>query len=121
MRVLPILGGLRFLARGRERRGRRKRAWLGAGGAALALTVLLFIVPLPFALVAPGVVWVPSDAIVRAGADGCVAAIAATPGTDVAPGALLFRLEDAVAVAHVEALAADVAVQKSRLDAVRSV
>jgi len=72
MLVLPILRGLRFLARGRELRGRRKRAWLGAGGAALAVTVLLFIVPAPFALVAPGVVWVPSDAIVRAGADGFV-------------------------------------------------
>ncbi len=121
MLVLPVLKGLRFLARGRELRGRRKRAWLGAGGAALAAVVLLFVVPVPHALVAPGVVWVPSDAIVRAGADGFVADIAATPGGDVEPGTRLFRLEDPIAAAHLETLSAEVAVQQSRFDAVNMV
>ena len=118
MAVLPVFRGLRFLARGRELRGRRTRAWLGAGGAALTIVVLLFVVPVPRALVAPGVVWVPSEAIVRAGGDGFIARIAASPGAEVTPGELLFRLEDPIAVAHLEVLAAEVTVQQSRFDAV---
>ena len=59
MLVLPMWRGLRFLARGRELGGQRKRAWLGAGGAALALAVLLFVVRVPRGLVAPGVAGCP--------------------------------------------------------------
>jgi putative peptide zinc metalloprotease protein len=118
MLLLPLLRGLRFLVFGRELRGRRRRALLGAGGAALAIAVLVFAVPLPRALVAPGVVWVPNEAIVRAGGDGFVRSIAAAPGSDVAPDATLFEIEDAVATARLVALAAEVAVQQSRFDAV---
>jgi len=117
MTVLPVARGLRYLAHGRELRGRRTRAWCGAGAAALAIAVLLFVVPFPRALVAPGVVWVPSEAIVRAGGDGFITAIVAPPDSGVTPGARLFQLEDPVAMAHLEVLAAEVAVQQSRYDA----
>ena len=118
MLMLPVVRGVRFLFTGRDLRGRRRRAWLGAGLAAAVLALLLFVIPLPHALVAPGVVWVPSEAIVRAGSDGFVASIAAQPGAEVAPGTPLFHLEDPIAAAQRESLAAEVAVQQSRFEAV---
>ena len=121
MLVLPVSRGLNFLFRGRELRGQRTRAWLGVAGGASAIAILLFVIPIPRGLVAPGVVWVPSDAIVRAGADGFVAAIEVPPGSDVAQGTILVRLEDSIAAARLETLAAEVAVQQSRFDAVNLV
>ena len=118
MLVLPTWRAVRFLAVGRELRGRRWRAWAGAGAAVALIGGALFIVPVPHALVVPGVVWVPSEAIIRAGADGFVTAITAAPGSEVTPGVPLFQLEDPVATAQLDVLAAEVAVQQSRFDAV---
>ena len=121
MLVLPLLRGLRFLAQGRALAGRRRRAWFGAGSAGLLLAILLFAVKLPHALVAPGAVWVPSEAIIRATSDGFVAEIAAQPGSEIAPGAELFRMADPVAAARADVLAAEVDVQRSRFDAVNGI
>jgi putative peptide zinc metalloprotease protein len=118
MLVLPVLRAGRFLLVGVELKGRRRRALLGAGAAASALALLLLAVPLPHALLAPGVVWVPSESIVRAGADGFVTEIEAAPGATVAAGAALFRLEDPVAAAQLDVLAAEVEVQRARFEAV---
>ena len=121
MLVLPVLRGLRYLGHDRALRGRRRRAWIGAGTLAIGLGVALFVIPVPHALIAPGVVWVPSQAIVRAGADGFVGAIAARPDSDVAVGALLFRLVDPVAAAQTDVLGAEVAVEQSRFDSVNQI
>jgi putative peptide zinc metalloprotease protein len=117
MLIWPVLRALHFLISGSALAGRRLRAWLGAGGAALLVTLLLFVVRLPYALVAPGVVWVPAEAIVRAGAEGFVTDIAAPPGSAVAPGSRLFTLDDPVARAETDVLAAEAAVQQARYNA----
>lgn len=121
MLVWPVLRGLRFLISGRALTGQRRRAWLGVGTAALVVTLLLSVVRLPYALVAPGVVWVPPDAIVRAGAEGFVVEIAAPPGSVVTPGTRLFGLADPVARAETDVLAAEAAVQEARFNAVNQV
>jgi putative peptide zinc metalloprotease protein len=118
MLVVPVLKAARFVAHGRELRGRRRRAWVGVGTMALLLGVLLFVVSLPHALVAPGVVWVPNEAVVRAGADGFIGRVAVAPGAQVEPGVLLLQLEDPIAAAQYDSLAAEVAVQQSRFNAV---
>ena len=117
MLVLPVWKAAKFLTVGRELRGRRGRAWAGTGAALAVIGGALFAVPVPHALVAAGVVWVPSDAIIRAGADGFVTAIAAAPGTEVASGTALFQLSDPIAAAQLDVLAAEVALQQSRFDA----
>jgi putative peptide zinc metalloprotease protein len=117
MLVVPMMRGLFFLLRARELRGRRLRAWLGAGSLTLVLVTGLFVVKMPHALVADGVVWVPAEAIIRAEADGFVADIATRPGTEVAAGAPLFRLTDPVAMAQADVLRAEAAVQASRYNA----
>ena len=115
--VLPVLGAARFVLFGRELRTGRARAVLGAGAGLATLAALLFVLPIPHTLVVPGVVWVPSEAIVRAGADGFVTAIETPPGSDVEPGMHLIRLQDPVAAAQLEVLAAETGVQHARFDA----
>jgi putative peptide zinc metalloprotease protein len=63
--------------------------------AILGLIAVLFTgVPLPLRTVAEGVVWVPEEGIVRAGGDGFVAKVVATPGMRVQRGDVLVELED---------------------------
>ena len=74
--------------------------------AALAAAVLL--VPAPVHSTAEGVIWLPQDAIVRAGTDGFVRGVAARPGTTVPAGATLFVLEHPIAEAKMRLSAARV-------------
>ena len=118
MMVLPMLKLLRWLATARELRGRRPRALAGAGGLAALGAVLLFGVPVPYGVVAGGVVWVPNEAIVRAGSDGFVAGLMAGEGDEVRAGAPLVLLQDPIAAAQLAVLQAEVAVQEARFNAV---
>ena len=64
---------------------------------------LLAAVPVPLRTLTEGVVWVPEEGIVRAGADGFVTRVVATPGTWVKPGDVLVECQDLelVTEAHV--------------------
>lgn len=73
----------------RDRR-RAVRLTMGLTGAGLAL---LFVVPAPFHAYSQGVVWLPEEAHVRAGADGVITRIAAPEGAQVTPGRLLVELQ----------------------------
>ena len=69
--------------------GNRRRAMrLTLGGLAVAL-VLLLAVPAPHHIATQGIVWLPEQAQVRAGADGAIVRIAAPEGTAVRRGQLL--------------------------------
>jgi putative peptide zinc metalloprotease protein len=58
------------------------------------VVVLLCFTPLPLWTRAEGVIWVPDDAQVRAGADGFVRTIAALPGSSVRRGSVLIIGDD---------------------------
>ena len=60
----------------------------------LAVGTLVVIVPLPNGTVVRGVVWIPEETRVVANASGILAEVLASPGTDVAAGTPLLRLED---------------------------
>lgn len=83
-------------------RGRAMR--LSAGLAAAAL-LALFVVPAPHRLAAQGVVWLPEQAQVRAGADGAVTRVAAGEGAAVARGQLLVETANPTLAAEVSRLA----------------
>jgi putative peptide zinc metalloprotease protein len=91
---LPALRGVRLLwgaqAAPAARQRARKRAALAAG---LVLAVL-FVVPVPHATVARGVVWLPDDAVVRAPSATFVQQVLVQDGQTVAAGELLFVLHD---------------------------
>jgi putative peptide zinc metalloprotease protein len=80
--------------------------------------LLLFALPLPYASIDEGVVWVPEEAALRAGADGVVARLLAAPGATVAAGQPLIAQEDPVAAAAVAVDRAQAVVLRGRYVAV---
>jgi len=92
--VLPVGKGIVHVASGKTLRRKRQRA-LGVAGATLVLLVgVFFLMPFPIWTRTEGVLWVPEQSVLRAGADGFVTRIATTPGASVAPGETLIEIED---------------------------
>ena len=79
----------------------RRRGW-ALGAALLALAAL----PLPFASVVPGVVWLPDAALLRVASAGFVQEILAQPGQQVQVGQPLLRLAAPMLSAECQALEA---------------
>jgi putative peptide zinc metalloprotease protein len=92
--VLPGIKIMTFLFTSPRIRRVRRRAFLATGGVIGALVVLLGVIPVPFRTVAEGVVWVPDEGLVRAGADGFIEAVVAQPGTWVTKGTVLVQCRD---------------------------
>jgi putative peptide zinc metalloprotease protein len=119
--VFPLFKGVKFLATSPRLRGQRKRAFWVIGGLVAAAWILLFIIPLPYATVAEGVVIVPDKAEVRARTEGFVVKVLATPGSTVPQGQPLVALNDPTLDAQVSVIAAQLEETRMRLDAVRQV
>ncbi|MDE3017521.1 MAG: HlyD family secretion protein, partial [Nitrospirota bacterium] len=86
----------------------RRRAVAVAATVIAAVVALVWLVPAPFFTRTEGVVWLPDEAVVRAGTDGFVSRVVAQPGVRVPAGALLIRCEDST-------LTTDVVVLEARL------
>lgn len=85
------------------------------GGLAAALA-LLMLVPAPLRTTTEGVLWLPEEAIVRAGGDGFVRAVAAAPGSRVAPGTTLLDAEHPDLTAQAAVLRTEIEALQARLD-----
>jgi putative peptide zinc metalloprotease protein len=118
MFALPLFRVLRYLLVSPQLRLRRRRAVAMSGGVAALLLALLFLVPLPFATIGEGVIWVPDDDILRAGGEGFVQRLLVPPDSEVAAGQPVIQLEDPVAAAQVEVKRAELAVLQNRFTAV---
>ena len=102
MFVLPIGKGLNYVLSSPELQRHRTRARLVTFGS-LALFVLFVVsVPVPLRTHAEGVVWVPENAEVRAGADGFVEQLLVEPDASVSAGELLLATTQPALVAEVE-------------------
>jgi putative peptide zinc metalloprotease protein len=112
--VLPLAKGLAYLLTHQKLRRYRLRA--------LAVTVMvgwlvwlgLFIVPTPHWTRADGVIWVPDQAQLRAGADGFVRQVAAKPGQVVSRGAPLVHMEDPALELQIPVLEAQLRLLRTR-------
>ena len=118
MFVLPAVRAGRFLLTSPQLKGRRRRALGVTAGVAAVALVLLFGIPLPYATIAEGVVWVPDEAVLRSGAEGFIERLLVAPGDEVRTGSRLIALEDPVAAAQVEVRRAELAVLRNRFTAV---
>jgi len=119
--LVPGFKGLRFLATSVRLRGLRRRACTIVGGGAAAILAILFLIPLPYATVAEGVVVAPGQAEVRAQTSGFVTAVAVSPGSDVKAHQLLISLEDPILATKVAVIGARREETRQRLDAVKEV
>jgi putative peptide zinc metalloprotease protein len=104
--VLPLGKGLSYLFTSpRIRRVRGRALAVSTGGIAIVLVALCFT-PVPFRTRAEGVVWIPDEAIVRAGADGFVERVVGIPGSNVSRGDVLVVCHDSVLTTQVTVLEA---------------
>ncbi|MBC7728686.1 MAG: peptidase M50 [Microbacteriaceae bacterium] len=92
----------------------RRRSAFGIGGLVVTLLLLVVVmVPVSYRTQAEGVLWLPEQAIVRAGASGFVSALDTAPGTPVQQGQVLVRSSDAALEAQVRLAEARVAEQEA--------
>ncbi len=105
----PIVRALRHLRSKPAARERGLHITAGAASLALVASAVAFLLPIPCRTVAEGVVWLPENAIVRAGVDGFVARLEAEPGQHVTSGQALLNSTDPALVAQLQLLTARVA------------
>jgi putative peptide zinc metalloprotease protein len=119
--ILPLFKGAKFLATNSRLRGRRRQAFMVVGGLAALAMIVLFIIPLPYATIAEGVVIVPDQAEVRAKTEGFVTKVLTAPDSDVLPRQPLVALEDPILDAKVAVIEAQLDETRQRLDAVKQI
>ena len=94
----------------------RQRAFTISGIACAAILVSLFLVPMPLRIQAEGVVWLPEEANVLAGADGFVRSALVRPGAEVTANTPLVESHDPAITAELRVLEARLAELEARLD-----
>ena len=99
--VLPLGKGLKYLFTSPRIRRVRGRALAVTSGALALIVVALCFTPVPFRTRAEGVVWIPDEAIVRAGADGFIEQVVAVPGSTVSQGDVLVLCQDSLLTTQV--------------------
>jgi putative peptide zinc metalloprotease protein len=112
--VAPVAWLIGFIAFSPRLRRHRARAVTVSGAAALALWVLLFMVPVPSWTNAQGVLWGAEQWVVRGGADGFITRVVAQPGTNVRRGEPLIEAVDPLLPPRVKALQAEKEVHEAR-------
>jgi putative peptide zinc metalloprotease protein len=88
----PLVAALRWLLGSGEVHGRRWRAFALGSSALAAAALLTLVLPLPHRTLAPAVVWLPDEALVRPLADGFIEQVLVRDGQQVQAGTLLLRL-----------------------------
>ena len=105
--IMPVARHIGFLFRDGRLQYQRVRALGVAGGGVLLLAGSLFLIPAPLWTMAEGVVWLPEQSRVRAGADCFLTTMLVEPDTQVVPGQPLMACEDPLLEARVAVLAAN--------------
>jgi putative peptide zinc metalloprotease protein len=118
--VVPVGKSLNFLVSSPGLRRQRGRAIGTSFVVVLAALALLLVIPAPSWTRAQGVVWVPEEAQVRAGTEGFVERLLATPGTDVVRGQPLIQASDPFLRTRVAVLEAQLRELAAQYDALVS-
>jgi putative peptide zinc metalloprotease protein len=115
--ILPFLRGIQYLVQSRELLHRRRRAIALTAAATCAVLVVLLGIPVPYATITQGVMWIPERSIVRTGTDGTVVAILARPNSIVRKGQVLLRLDDPSLEAKLRVIRSDLRISRLRFAA----
>jgi putative peptide zinc metalloprotease protein len=90
--VAPLAKGAHFLLSSPRLRSVRGRALVVTVLLIAVLGGLIALVPVPYRTMTEGVVWIPEEALVRAGAEGFVGRVVVASGAPVEAGTLLVEL-----------------------------
>ena len=113
--LMPLGKGLSYLFTSPRIRRVRGRALAVSTGALAIILVALCLTPVPFRTRAEGVVWIPDEAIVRAGADGFVQTVVGIPGSRVSRGDVLVVCYDSVLTTQLTVLEAQLREIEARI------
>lgn len=111
---MPLFKSLKALAGLPQTQEARARVYGTLVAAVAALLLVFAAVPVPWRTQAEGVVWLPEQALVRAGAPGFLRALEAAPDSQVRTGTLLARSVDPALDAQLRLLQARVAELQAR-------
>jgi putative peptide zinc metalloprotease protein len=102
MLAVPVVKAVSYVMSSPELHRQRARAKAVTFGSLAVFGLFMLWVPMPLRTHAQGVVWVPENAEVRAGADGFVERLLARPEAKVAAGDLLLVTAEPTITAEVE-------------------
>ena len=109
MAVMPVVRVLRQLQTRPALRERRRKVFVFGGALAALALVFVLAVPVPSRVQAEGVVWLPEQSALHAGANGFFSRFEATPGSAVKAGQPLLASYDPTLDARLRSLEARVA------------
>ncbi len=119
--LMPVGKSISFLVSSPNLRRQRGRALSTSVLLALAAMLLLFVVPAPSWTRTEGVVWVPEEAQVRAGAEGFIVSLLAPVDAEVRRGQALIQAEEPFLETRVAVLNAQVEELVAKYDALAPV
>jgi putative peptide zinc metalloprotease protein len=109
MAILPLIRAIGHFTGNPRLRKHRGRAFAVIGAASLLLGSFVFLVPMPYHSFAEGVLWLPEQAIVRAGANSFVESFLVQPGAQVVNGEALLQFYNLALVTQLRRNEAQVA------------
>src|SRR5262249_40253239 len=117
MAIFPVVKALRHLAENPRFRRHRTRAVTVTTCIVIALSGFLVFMPMPYHSHAEGVLWLPEEAMVRAGANGFLGHFLVEPGAHVVESEALVQCYDTALEAQVRRSEAKVAELQSEYTA----
>jgi putative peptide zinc metalloprotease protein len=114
----PAFMGIKYILFSPQLARHRGRAIAVSSAAAVAVFTLFFVVPLPYATMGEGIVWVGDQSTLRTLVDGVISTVEVPNGTAVEVGTVLVRLEDPVLSAKHDVLQSQLGELERRLEAV---
>jgi putative peptide zinc metalloprotease protein len=117
--LLPISKAVWHVVASPRLRRCRTRAVGITLGLLVSAAIAIFLIPAPLHTTTEGVVWIPENAIIRAGTDGFVQRLLTVPGRMVAEGDALVESEEPTLAAHVKSLQARVEELEAQLESER--
>lgn len=115
--VYPVYKQLVFLISSPRLQRNRKRASVISTVFASTVIAVLTLIPVPSGALLQGVIWAPEKALVRAGTEGNVVKLIATPGSRVSSGQGLLQCEEPGLPAQVRVLKAQLVELQARYNA----
>jgi len=108
MYLIPTAKGVWFLMNDPALRRRRTRVMNMTSGLIAAIVIMFLFLPLPYATVAEGVIWVPGDSVVHVQTEGVVSKLLAAPNEAVRRGQPIVEMTDPFIASRVQILEAEV-------------